>query len=257
MSLSANGGKTVKPPTTARLFWSVAVVVAVLLAANLALAINPNPKIFPPHAKPYGMTYGAWEGVWWQWALKATVDANPILDTTGEYAVINQSGQVFFLAGTFGGGAVERTFTVPAGKALLIPIVNWILTYPEDTPAGLSPEEAETWMRQTLNDTFNPMVAADLLCTVDGVAVLNPLMYRAQSEAFDLYLPADCASVTDWLSYQGVPYQEGWHYPNVSDGFWVMLAPLPSGSHVIRLKYPATGAEPWLDVTFRLTVAAQ
>jgi hypothetical protein len=153
------------------------------------------------------MTYGAWEGVWWQWALKAAIDANPILDTTGEYAGTNQSGQVFFLAGTFGGGALVRTVDVPAGKALLIPIVNWILTYPEDVPAGLTPEDAEAWMRQTLNDTLNPMVAADLLCTVDGVAVLNLLMYRAQSAAFDVYLPADGASVTDWLSYQGVPYQ--------------------------------------------------
>jgi hypothetical protein len=36
-----------------------------------------------------------------------------------------------------------------------------------------------------------------------------------------------------------------------------MLAPLPPGSQVIRLKFPATQTDPWLDVTFHLTVAAK
>jgi hypothetical protein len=228
-----------------------ALALASAMAANLALAGNPNPKVLPPNSTPYGMTYGEWGAAWWQWELLATVDANPATDTTGEFAYVNQSGPVFFLAGTFGGEA-NRTVTVRPGKAFFLPISNWVLTYPEDAPLGMTEEEAEAWMRDTLNAAFDGANPADLICEVDGVAVKDPLLYRAQSEAFRLYLPPDCASVTDWGTYQGrdLHYAAGWHYPNVSDGYWVMLAPLAAGQHTIHIKVGT-----YLDVTYDLTVA--
>jgi hypothetical protein len=42
------------------------------------------------------------------------------------------------------------------------------------------------------------------------------------------------------------------HYPNVSDGYWVMLAPLSTGPHVIEIMYPADGSS--VNVTYSLTV---
>jgi hypothetical protein len=227
------------------------VMLALVLAAKLAWAINPNPGVLPPNSRPYGMSYAEWGAAWWQWEIKATIDANPVLDTTGEFATLNQSGPVFFLAGTFG-GAATRTVTEPDGKAFFIPLYNWVLTYPEDVPPGLSEEDGEAWMRQTLNGAFDGAKAEDLVCKVDGVPVKSPLLYRAQSEAFTMFFPPDCASVTDWLSFQGVPYQSGDHYPNVSDGYWVMLAPLPPGKHTIQIMYPADGSG--MNVTYDLTV---
>ena len=60
---------------------------------------------------------------WWQWALETPASENPLTDTTGQFAAVNQSGRVWFLAGNTGGTTV-RTITVPSGKALFFPIVN-------------------------------------------------------------------------------------------------------------------------------------
>src|SRR5262245_65845670 len=60
---------------------------------------------------------------WWKWALETPASENPLTDTTGQFAAVNQSGRVWFLAGNAGGTTV-RTITVPSGKALFFPIVN-------------------------------------------------------------------------------------------------------------------------------------
>lgn len=233
-----------------------AVALALTLMTSLALAGNPNPTVSPPNSNPHGQSYGEWGAAWWQWALWATAAENPVTDTTGQFAGLNQSGQMFFLAGTFGGNA-ERTVTVPPGKAFCIPLSNWVLTYPEDAPAELvgKPDEAAAWMHQFLGDYFDAANADELLLEVDGVALKSPLTYRAKSQAFSLYMPADCASVTDWGTFQGrdAHYAAGWHYPNVSDGYYAILTPLPAGKHLIHLRVGSADA-PYLDVIYHLTI---
>jgi hypothetical protein len=46
-----------------------------------------------------------------------------LLDETGAFAGANNTGPVYFIAGTLG-GAAERNLDVPAGKPLLIPVLN-------------------------------------------------------------------------------------------------------------------------------------
>ena len=58
---------------------------------------------------------------WWRWALETPASENPLTDTTGQFAAVNQSGRVWFLAGN-PGGTTARTITVPSGKALFFPI---------------------------------------------------------------------------------------------------------------------------------------
>lgn len=85
---------------------------------------NPNPGIIPPHATPHGQTYGEWTAAWWQWALSIPADRNPLL-TSGEFCGEGQSGPVWFYAGNFGWDE-EKFCTVPKGKALFMPVYNWI-----------------------------------------------------------------------------------------------------------------------------------
>jgi hypothetical protein len=59
--------------------------------------------------------------------------------------------------------------------------------------------------------------------TVDGIEVPNISDYRFQSPLFNLSLPEN--------NVQGVPAQE---VQGVSDGYFVMLKPLPRGEHEIR-----------------------
>lgn len=127
---------------------AMVLALALVMAANLAWANNVT--VLPPESYPYGMTYGQWGALWWQWELQAPVNKDPISDTTGAYGGNQPSNSVFFLAGSFGGGHIERKITVPVGQALFFPLYNGVLTYTEDVPAGLNPIDAEVWMRNTL-----------------------------------------------------------------------------------------------------------
>jgi hypothetical protein len=251
----------------------VALTLALAIPANLAWAKNSDPQLCPPHSqkidpnpgvlapnsKPCGMDYGEWGAAWWQWVILGTKDNQVLFDTTGEFAQVNQilSGSVFFLAGTWTGTAVVRNVTVPAGKAFFLPIANWVLTYPEDVPPANrnSEKEAEAFIRKTLNENFNGSKAEELVCIVDGVPVKHPKTGRAQSPAFSMYYPPGCFEVeVDASLITGDRYQVGLHYPTVSDGYWVMLAPLPVGQHTIQIQAGPPGSL-WQDVTYNLTVA--
>ncbi|MER7758707.1 hypothetical protein [Streptomyces sp. NPDC097619] len=60
---------------------------------------------------------------WWRWADSAPEDRSPVRDRTGEHAGWNQPGDVWFLAGTYGGRVVRRC-AVPAGRRLFFPVLN-------------------------------------------------------------------------------------------------------------------------------------
>ena len=76
-------------------------------------ARNVNPRIIPPHASPYGKSYGAWSGLWWAWAFSIPAGVNPILDPTGENCDEGELGKVWFLAGSFSSEPTTRSCTVP------------------------------------------------------------------------------------------------------------------------------------------------
>src|SRR5215218_10121357 len=108
----------------------VLIVLLLTSTSQFAWAQDPtsntsNPAIFPPDSQPYGLTDGEWTAKWWQWAYSIPTENNPMLDETGEDCAQaqNQTGPFWFLAGT-GAGSVERTCTIPAGKAILLPIIN-------------------------------------------------------------------------------------------------------------------------------------
>jgi hypothetical protein len=85
-----------------------------------------NPGVLPPQSHPFGATYGEWAARWWQWAYKQPVDTNPLFQTGQVDLSQGQSGKVWFLGGVFNtSGTADRTGTVPAGKALFFPILNF------------------------------------------------------------------------------------------------------------------------------------
>src|SRR6059058_3845619 len=86
-------------------------------ALALTIVANVTPAQYPPASHLATR--------WWQWALGTPASENPLTDTTGQFAAVNQSpsGRIWFLAGNFGGTTV-RTITVPKGAALFFPIVN-------------------------------------------------------------------------------------------------------------------------------------
>jgi hypothetical protein len=85
--------------------------------------------------------------------------------------------------------------------------------------------------------------------TIDGVNIGNLDSYRFQSQLFNLTYPQN--------NIAGIAPQTA---KAVSDGFWVMLEPLPLGSHEIHFKaalgdLTTTGTTNFaVDVTYLLTV---
>ena len=205
------------------------IISSTLLAFVLALGgISPafadggrgnagNPGIFPPQSHPYGKSYGEWAAKWWQWVMSIPADRNPLTDETGEFADEGQGGPVWFAAGTFG-NSVERTYTVPTGKALFVPVFDCDPTVP-GVPCVVC----------DLQDlaAANTEALEVLEVTIDGRPVKNVRRYRASSPGpFAIHYPEN--------SVVGVP--AGDYFPQVADGYWLMLAPLAKGTHELVIQ---------------------
>src|SRR5213596_2810966 len=108
-------------------------VIDVLLILVLLAAIAPAYADDNGQPKIHGKTYGEWSAEWWQWALAGPDGENAVTDPTEDLCAVNQpTGEVWFLAGTFGGTGVERRCTIPPNRALFYPLLNSLWT---DCPA--------------------------------------------------------------------------------------------------------------------------
>lgn len=219
-----------------------------LLAAALALCgINAgladggkgnagNPGVFPPQSQPYGESYSEWVAKFWQWVLSVPADRSPLTDATGEFAGENQHGPVWFVAGSFG-NSVERSYQVPAGKALFVPVYTWIFG-----AAAFDCDPSNPGVPCVVCDleqlaAANTQVADVVEAFIDGVPVQNVRRYEASSAGpFAINYPEN--------SVVGLP--AGSYFPNLADGYWLMLKPLSPGKHEIRIhvNYPGLTYDP-------------
>ena len=203
-------------------------------------------KVIPRDANTYGNSSGEWSARWWQWALSIPAATNPVLDETGAHCAEGQSGPVWFLAGSFFGGTFERACTVPPGTALFLPIVNAAFGAAvfdcEPTQPGVPCNL--TVLRAAAAASMDPVT---LDASIDGVPVRHVRDFRVQSPVFSVTLPE--GNVVD------VP--SGTYAPLVSDGYWLMLAPLAAGAHTIHFTNRITSgpfAGTATEVTYHLTI---
>ena len=90
------------------------------------------------------MTYADHAKNYWKWALSIPASENPVNDQTGEKCTngqSNTSSSVFYLTYN-NGGKSERTCTVPAGKGLLIPVMQ--VEWSDKESPGASVQELAT-----------------------------------------------------------------------------------------------------------------
>jgi len=212
-----------------------------VLFPSVAPAQNPNPRVLPPNSAPLGRTYGEWSALWVQWAWGTTTADNPVLDTTGANCAVGQSERVWFLAGTAGPDPVQRSCSVPAGRALFFPVANGFCAG-DGFPDGFAGE------RRCATEFASQL--SNFSAEVDGVPIkglgasLSASNYRALSPEFALILGDD--------NVFGAP--AGTYAPGAADGVYLMLAPLSRGEHVIHLHADFTGTSAVVDVTYFLTV---
>ncbi len=92
-------------------------------------------NIFTIDSNPFGKSYGEWSVQWWQWICEIPKEKNPAFDNEGDLIHINQNdAHVIFLCQTIEGvenNPIRRNY-IPAGKAIFMPIINWISIMGED-----------------------------------------------------------------------------------------------------------------------------
>jgi hypothetical protein len=234
---------------------TLGLLVAVGLSFSLAIyevraGGNPNPGVAPPQARAHGNSYGQWGALWTQWALSFPLALYPPGLPSGYFdASLGQSGSVWFLSGTGGGGHVERSCSIPPGKSLFFPIINYLNDYPcPDSSFQPAPGETlEHFLTSGAADVLQNVT--DLEVVVDGKPLKDLFDYRGTSRLFtfradpSLFVLDPCFTGT--LQF------------GVVDGYWLLLNPLPPGPHTISIfgqeVFPDASSFA-VDVTYHITV---
>lgn len=214
-------------------------VVGLVLAPTLAVAAS----VAPPQSHPYGRSYAEWAAAWWQWALETPASQNPLLDTTGEFCAVAQTAKVWFLAGSIDGSPVSRSCTIPTGTALLLPLANFfygaVLNDPPET-------RTEAFVRAQVACVEGAVISL----TIDGVPVPTPERFFERSILFSVQLPADNIFGVDESIVPELLLS-----PSVDAGYYVIIRPLPPGTHILHLvTVPGSSCAVPQDVTYAITV---
>lgn len=193
-------------------------------------------EFFTPENKPYGLTYGQWTVRWWQWAHSAPRTVNPLVDDTGVNASINQTGPVWFLAGTFGENKTpRRTCVIPRNKSVLFPVINYEMNELENP----NHKAGSALIRHVMEDIDDITVKE---AVIDGQVV--PI-YRIASDPkiFSLDINHDnCIGVG------------GGTTEAAADGYWVFLKPFDQGSHHIYFHGACSAGTRNASAEYNLTV---
>ena len=166
-------------------------VVAILALAALpaeAKKRNVNPRVIPPQAMPYGLSYGDWGGRWQQWVAATSV---PYTEGTGSNSGEGQSGPVWFVGANqsvtwlaegpevyVAVGTADWTITMPSGKAVFVPVRQFCATAP---PGSMTEAELQASIELDVSHV------TELGATVDGRPLGNLFAYRGTSSLISLY----------------------------------------------------------------------
>lgn len=197
------------PMSAAGRFLKLAVA-SCLLAGSSAFA-QPH-VLLAPDQQVAGLSQEDWSRAWWQWAGSFSREESPVADRTGELCGGRQKGPVWFLAGTYGTQRTIRTCKVPAGKHLFFPLINYVVMPSGDGSTTCASAMAEA---KQITDSLG---AAFL--EIDGLVHKNLASHRqATKKCFDMgALTAGRFRV----------------FPSAANGYYVMLGPLPKGTHILN-----------------------
>jgi hypothetical protein len=239
-----------------------------------ATGSDGNPGVAPLASRPLGQSYADWAVAWWKWIDSIPYAVNPLQDHTGQDCAEDQSGQVWFLAGVSGGagGTANLSCTLPAGKHIFFPIVNFINDYPCPEPPPFEPAPGQSLADFLLNGTNGIPgakqvmdTASNLSVTVDGVALKNVSDYRTPSGLFCFtanlagnpnLMTAFDSCLTNNAPASSINPCTAPSQPGLEDGYYIMLEPLSRGTHTIHLVGQVNFFSPPFveDVTYHLTV---
>jgi hypothetical protein len=235
------------------------VALGLMMPVNMAFA--KATIFYPPTSNVFGHKLTEWSAMWWQYVLSFPTAENPLVDLTGAECTIGQRGPVWFLMGSLG-GPVTRTCSIPEGKALFFPVLNYVdFNVTSQTAAELRAEIGVCFDAAPITGApitgsggvtpqmiLNPPYSVSV--EVDGTPVVGwDKKGRIKSTVFEVTLPVN--------NLFGLT--PGTYSPAIADGFYIMLKPLPVGPHKIhiigqdtRMDIPACPVT--VDVTYDLNI---
>lgn len=206
---------------------------------------NGNSKVFPPTAHPYGKSYTEWTVDWMQEFMYFDCAHNPWLNPDNG-VLFYQNGPVYFMAGLSTPGA-SANVTVPHGKAILFPLVNFLNDYPCPDPS-FEPAPGQT-MEEFLTEGLEGVMSliTDLSVTIDGASVSNISNYLFTTDLFYFTGNPDLSNCFD-------PCITGESQAAVASGYYMMLKPLSKGTHTVHYHMEIVAWGAVQDGTFNITI---
>jgi hypothetical protein len=249
--------------------------VSITIAAPAANFNGPGYSYtYDPSAMVANQSLAAWTNSWWAWSDRLDPTNNPFTDTTGALANQGNHGPVFFVAGSFEpvnpvGGVftlgAERSFDVPMGKPLLVPLINGDFCIP--AVGGVTVAAAEARINQFLD--FSNSNVTHVFAKIDGNTILdenpqsflNPTTGLLDYKSSPGYVEAGFMSQgkllphsentlgqanfawTDLNNNQLDPtlYKNADLFPAKAAGWWTLLSNLSAGTHTIEFGGTANG----------------
>jgi hypothetical protein len=203
------------------------IAIPIFSVAFLSLSVSSalgssSLNIFPQGSKPYGLTYAQHAKNFWNWTLGISGVDNPINDPTGAKCGTGQSNtnsSVFYLAFN-NGGRSERTCEVPAGKGLLIPVMQ--VEYSEKELPGATVDELSAAAKKD-QDSVNTLSLQvdDRSYNYDDL-----IKYRVHTDDFNV----------DYADNGIFGVVEGGPSKVVADGFYILTKPITAGNHTVHFK---------------------
>jgi hypothetical protein len=190
---------------------------------------NSNPTVLPPVSSAHGKTYSEWSVLWWQWFLPLTAaqfNACTIGDGGGHVA--------FLLA-----GPSACAGTVAPGTSLFFPVASVECSSLEAPPFfGATAADRNTCAK----GFFDALAGGTLTVKIDDTELQNLTAYSTISPDFPFTVgPDNVFNISCSGSCTGA---------STGYGYYLMLNPLPPGSHTIHIVAGNYG----IDTTWQLTV---
>lgn len=221
----------------ARTLAATCVAALSVAAGPMAFAQGANSAVFPPGSTISGLTYGKgiaawwygiWSVVWWQWLLAIPTgpgtDQNPLNDSTGLYCSANQSGPVWFLAGTVANGRpVTRNCLIPSTMPVFLPLAMVKCSTLDVPPFRCTDATSCRSCATTMVDGINP---SSLTVSIDDMQIKDGIeAYRSISPFFGFTVPRQ--NILNSPAGSGMA---------VTAGYWLMLKPMSPGHHTIHIE---------------------
>ena len=177
----------------------------------LPSAFAQSSSLLAPTEEVSNVSQAEWSKRWWQWAASFDRMDSPVSDQTGELCAQKQSGPVWFLAGTYGTRRAIRECTIPRGKYLFFPLINYVVV------RGVA--STTTCMGLMTQATQMTNEVASLVLDIDGIRSSNLVVHRQA--------PTGCFDVSA-LSERPAGI------PAAANGYYAMLRPLSPGVHTLN-----------------------